>query len=293
MSYPPLFIIGNPRSGTTLLRLIVNAHPHFCVPPECGFIQWLYASYKQWTVQWSQDKSKVDQFLIDLANCRKIETWHLHMDALKERIVATQPSSYAELCNTVLVQYTAQEKPTAIRWGDKNNYYIKHTDLLRHIFSEVRFLCIVRDGRDVACSYRELIKRADKSSAYYPNLPAGISEIADEWARNNQVIRNLITSDKASWVRYEDLVQSPEHTIRQICSSLDIPFDQRMLAFHTEKAASEPKEMLAWKEKTQSAITSSQTQRYKKDLSESEVLAFEKQAGAFLDFFGYSLHSNQ
>jgi len=292
MSYSPLFIIGNPRSGTTLLRLIINAHSHFCVPPECGFIQWLFSTYKQWNNSWCRNNSKVDQFLVDLANCRKIETWNLDMVELKDRILTHEPASYADLCNTVLAQYMAQEKPAAIRWGDKNNYYIQHTDTLRRIFPKARFLCIVRDGRDVACSYRELIKRANKSSAYYPNLPADISEIAKEWTINNQVIRNLTASEKVSWVRYEDLVSTPKDTIQAICSFLEVPFESRMLAFHTEKAASEPAEMLAWKEKTQSAITSSQTQRYKKDLSEKEVLTFEKYAGDFLNYFGYSLHSN-
>lgn len=293
MKYPPLFIIGNPRSGTTLLRLIINAHSHFCVPPECGFIQWLYSTYSGWTKAHIKSPERVDQFLTDLANCRKIETWHLDVPELKIRIQTSQPSSYAELCDTVLAQYIAQEKPKAIRWGDKNNYYIQHTNTLRHIFPESRFLCIVRDGRDVACSYRELIQRANKSSAYYPNLPSDISEIAFEWTTNNTVIQKLIDSKKATWVRYEDLVETPEKAIRTICSSLNIPYKPKMLAFHTEKAASEPREMLAWKEKTQSAITTSQILRYKKDLTDQEVVAFEKQAGRLLDFFGYPLQSNQ
>lgn len=292
MDYPPLFIIGNPRSGTTLLRLIINAHAQFVVPPECGFIQWLFSSYKGWTATWCRDAGKVNKFLVDLANCRKMETWHLDMDELEKRIQVTEPASYAELCNTVLAQYMAQEKPEAVRWGDKNNYYIQHTDTLQSIFPHARFLCIVRDGRDVACSYQELINRANKSSTYYPNLPYDISEIAREWASNNQVIKNLITSEKASWVRYEDLVHKPEEAIREICAFLAVPFESRMLDFHTEKSAGEPKEMLAWKEKTQSAITVSQTQRYKKDLSEKEVFAFEEQAAVFLDFFGYPIHSN-
>jgi len=292
MHYPPLFIIGNPRSGTTLLRLIINAHSQFCVPPECGFIQWLYSSYRSWSAKWSQDQSRVDQFLVDLANCRKIETWHLDMKALQSRIQTTKPDSYADLCATVLIQYIVQEKPAAIRWGDKNNYYIQHTSILQDIFPNASFLCIVRDGRDVACSYRELIKRTDKSSVYYPNLPADISEIAKEWATNNQVIKKLIASEKATWVRYEDLVHMPEETIHNVCSSLGIPFESRMLSYHTEKAASEPAEMLAWKEKTQSAITSSQTQRYRRDLTGNEIRSFEKYAGDILDFFGYPLHTN-
>jgi hypothetical protein len=43
-----VFIIGNPRSGTSLLRIMLNSHSSMVVPPECGFIQWWYQKYKDW-----------------------------------------------------------------------------------------------------------------------------------------------------------------------------------------------------------------------------------------------------
>jgi len=42
----PIFIIGNPRLGTSLLRVILNAHPNLVIPPECGFAMWLYPQFK-------------------------------------------------------------------------------------------------------------------------------------------------------------------------------------------------------------------------------------------------------
>ncbi|MDE2234040.1 MAG: sulfotransferase, partial [Gammaproteobacteria bacterium] len=44
----PFFVIGSPRSGTTLLRLILTSHPQIVVPPECGFVTWLYPTFGEW-----------------------------------------------------------------------------------------------------------------------------------------------------------------------------------------------------------------------------------------------------
>ena len=82
MSEIPLFILGNPRSGTTLLRRIINAHSLYCVPPECGFVQWLYDKYGHWKQELVSNREFVDSFLTDLEKCRKIETWNLDFMAI-------------------------------------------------------------------------------------------------------------------------------------------------------------------------------------------------------------------
>jgi len=291
MAYPPCFIIGNPRSGTTLLRLILNAHSHFCVPPECGFIQWLYQFFGSWTSKDSANPKRVQSFLEELSSCRKIETWELNNEELGKAILTIQPDSYTNLCREVLNQYIRQEKPGALRWGDKNNYYIQHMETIETIFPDAVFLFIVRDGRDVACSYRALHERTS-SSAYFPKLPYATEEIAREWKDNNQQVIARLSNSKSHLVKYEDLVVKSENTIRKMCSFLDIPFESGMLEFYLEKTAREPHEMIAWKEKTQKEITSSQIGRFHKDLSEEEIESFEIVAGKDLRTFGYQLFSD-
>ena len=69
----PFFILGNPRSGTTLLRLMLDAHPKMTVPPECGFIVWFYDKYKSWS---DSDKStlNIQMFIEDLQTAKKISS---------------------------------------------------------------------------------------------------------------------------------------------------------------------------------------------------------------------------
>jgi hypothetical protein len=72
------FIIGNPRSGTTLLRLMLNKHSEIIVPPEAGFLVWLYKNLK---VDYFNNGYKI--FLEDLKATNKIESWNLNYNELE------------------------------------------------------------------------------------------------------------------------------------------------------------------------------------------------------------------
>ena len=74
------FVIGNPRSGTTLLRLMLNNHPEVTVPPECGFAMWLHEIYVNTDFS---DMTSIDDFLEKLSTVKKIETWKINLAELK------------------------------------------------------------------------------------------------------------------------------------------------------------------------------------------------------------------
>ena len=175
----PIFILGNPRSGTTLLRLMLNNHPNIVIPPECGFIEWLYPKYKNWDIL--DDNSKVKSFLKDLAKTKKFETWHLDLEFISKYLSKYNPSTYQELCGLVYYSFGVENRKTdIIRWGDKNNYYITRLDVISQIYPNAQYILMVRDGRDVSASYKDLTK-LETTSIYKPNLPNKIEDIAIEW----------------------------------------------------------------------------------------------------------------
>src|SRR3972149_1986006 len=100
---PPVFVIGNPRSGTTLLRLMLNNHRNIVVPPECGFAVWWYAKYKDWSKDSCQGHHCLDRFLKDLMTSKKIETWNLDFGALGKYIQSVKPFNYAELVSCIYI----------------------------------------------------------------------------------------------------------------------------------------------------------------------------------------------
>lgn len=288
---PPIFIIGNPRSGTTLLRLMVNNHRHIVVPPECGFAVWWYDKYRHWDSESSRDPQQLDGFLADLAASKKIETWNLDYAALRDTIAANQPADYAELVSCVYTFFGQATGKSFQRWGDKNNFYIQHVATLNEIFPDAAFIHIVRDGRDVACSYRKLAV-TPMDSQYAPHLATDIAAIAAEWATNNDQAAaafEAIGQGRVGVVRYEDLVTNSEAELRRLCAFLAEPYDEQMLDYYlnNQKAQQEPLEFLQWKRKTLEMPTDSEVGKYRALLTAEEIAAFDAIAGATLARYGY------
>lgn len=289
----PLFVIGSPRSGTSLLRLVLTSHSKIIIPPECGFIVWLYGKFSRWNKRDSINPTTREHFLNELYACKKFDTWALERITLDGLISNLQPSNYATLCALVYSAYMSKLGRSATIWGDKNNFHIDHLPLLGEIYPNARFLHIVRDGRDVACSYREVMNRKS-ASPYAPNFKTDIKSIGNEWSTNvNKVgdyLDKLINA-KQTTVRYEDLVLQPEYVLSEVCSWLNLSYEPQMLAFHeTNKCKQlEPSLTMDWKQRTVEPISADTVGRYRVLLSIEEQNLFNLTAGPGLAKYGYSV----
>lgn len=291
MSEHMIFVLGNPRSGTTLLRLMLTSHQEICIPPECGFIQWWHSKYGDWSSVDSKDEDKVDDFLADLSTSKKIENWELDYEVLKTTIFQQNPENYADLCSLVIVQYAHQQNKQPKYVGDKNNYYLNHLPLLKSLYPEAKFIAIIRDGRDVACSYRK-IKKLDTESPYKPKLPTEISAIADEWIANIEKVDSLfneLPESQKTWVRYEDVVSTPAQVMEELSTFMGLLYDENMIHYYETETQyqKEPDSTLDWKKKTLSKPDASNTGKFVDELSESEIQRFNSIASGKLKRFGY------
>jgi hypothetical protein len=286
----PIFILGNPRSGTTLLRLMLTSHPDICIPPECGFLQWLHSDFGSWQLQDSKDSRQIEQFVSALFETKKFETWELHPTKIGAAIRIHQPKSYPELVALIYKTYANTKNKNGTIWGDKNNYYIKHLPLLLNLFPEAFIIHIVRDVRDVICSYIELGER-NLRSQYSPKLTSEPIQIAKEWIENNlAVTKNLRLSDKnLHVVRYEDLVANPELSLNKACNFLNISYTSTMLDYSKLVTSEnlEPAEFLEWKEKVAQNIDDSRVGRYKKELKLETINSVTQQCKMLLKDLGY------
>lgn len=285
----PFFIIGNPRSGTTMFRLMLNSHPALVVPPECGFAVWWLPKYKAARFDGPDCAARIDQFLLDLETSRKIETWHLDFARLRDLLVSTRVATYSQVVTAVYRAYAASRGRPASICGDKNNFHIRHVSDIAALFPKATFLFLVRDGRDVAASYMELAKRPF-DSPYAPKLPTEIGAIAEEWCINNTTaLTALSLLSRQSWlqVRYEDLVTHPQRTLSHVCAFLHVPFVEEMLQFHKHVRDEEPADFIAWKGKVTEGVTASSVGRYRDVLSDEQLRSFTDRAGAALRHFGY------
>jgi hypothetical protein len=282
---PPIFVIGNPRSGTTLLRLMLTCHRNIVIPPECGFAVWLYPNYKTW------DAEKRHLFAHDVLQCRKIETWNWQADGLAPFLETRAPQCYADAVALVYEWYGICQGRRVERWGDKNNYYLNHIATLHEMFPAALFVHIVRDGRSVACSYKRLAT-AQLESPYAPRLPTEVRDIAAEWVRNIGVINagfRCVGAAQRFEMRFEDLLLAPERTLRAVCRFLDEPYDPEMLDYDKKNRETmlEPAEFAGWKAKTLQPLLTSESQPYLVELTSAERSTFESVASAELMRYGY------
>lgn len=290
-SNSPLLIIGNPRSGTTLLRLILTCHSYILIPPECGFIIWLHKKYANWHVSDSGNATRVQSFLDDLVACKKFDTWFLDRVIIEMQIYECRPRTYAELCEIVYSSFRFVVGKSFGIWGDKNNFHLHYLHELLNLYKNARFLHIVRDGRDVACSYREVMS-VKSTSPYAPQLETKIIGIALEWSNNLKKIDSFMSAlphEAAMTIRYEDLVLNLRPTIMLICDWLGIVFEEVMLNFNQQNILKklEPDLTIDWKKRTLQPISGVTVGRYAELLSKEEQDEFLCGAESMLRRYSY------
>lgn len=287
----PFFIIGSPRSGTTLLRLMLTTHDAIVVPPECGFMLWLEPEFGRWTAAELADPHNRDRLAARIVAARKFETWGLSHGQVLDAIADAASGGYAGACEAVYRLWGARQGKSAAIWGDKNNHYLSHVDALKALYPSARFLHIVRDGRDVACSYREVMALRT-ASPYRPELPVEIGQIAVRWSGDVRVIRaqlGRLALGDALEIRYEDLVLDPEGGLERICRWFGVSFDPGMLRFHeaNRQRGLEPAATIDWKARTLDPVNTATVGRHLSVLSDEERREFESTAGAELAAYGY------
>lgn len=233
------------------------------------------------------DDVVLDQFIRDLSKIRKLETWNLDMQQLQRFIKNSKKKNYQDVCWLVHQFYARTRSKGRSVLGDKNNFYIDYLPRIKDLFPKAGVIYIVRDGRDVACSYIDLAtKKID--SIYAPRLPFEVSKIAKDWVSNNSLlIREM--DENVALVKYEDLVTKPEQELMRLCCYLGLPYADQMLKYHIKNQVEqqEPSEFMQWKAKTLEAPDANNVGKYQSLLTPEQIKEFNSIAGPVLKYFGY------
>lgn len=290
----PVFIIGSPRSGTSLLRLMMTSHSQIMVPPESGFLVWLANQYGEWTASDTLNEQILCNYLADLQKCRKFDTWELNSPEIKAKILQIQPENYSQLSSCVYLAYAEKLGRQPTIWGDKNNFYLEHIPELIRLYPQARFIHIVRDGRDIACSYREIQQRPS-SSPYSPNLPTDMVTIARQWSTNLFKVQDdssVLHPEQKLTISYENLVNEPQLIMRKVVDFLGVDYEPTMLDFYVSNQNQhlEPAALMDWKQRTLEPVSAKTVGRFLTELSADEIKVFQDTAQDCLQTFGYHLH---
>ncbi len=285
---PTPFIVGVPRSGTTLLRLMLDAHPDLAIPPETVFIRLAAEACEH-----ASDPRQA--FLETVTSHRRWKDLHIEGDLLRHSVAAIEPFDLGEALRALYGLYAGRfGKP---RWGDKTPHYLRQMTLIQGLLPEARFIHIIRDGRDVALSVKDLWFGANS-----------IEEAARRWQSSIQKARRQARKlPHYLEVRYEDLVSDTESTLRKISDFVDLPWSPSMLDYHKtaderlsemERHITAPTGKIVRRGPERNAILHSLTSkppqrdrigRWRQEMTAAHRESFEKMAGETLRGLGYNV----
>lgn len=211
---PALFIVGVPRSGTTLLRLMCDAHPDLSIPPEMSFIPAVT------DLRGRGDKLR-GAFLDAVTGMATWQDANIERAEFEDALGEFEPFTVAEGVRAFYRIYARRFGKS--RWGDKTPAYCLHMDRIEKLLPEARFVHIIRDGRDVALSLRGLWFSPGDS----------IEELANLWRSWIMTARRLGRRRRHYMeVRYEELIEDAPGVLRRVCDFVELPYDTRMERYY-------------------------------------------------------------
>ncbi len=261
------FVVGSARSGTTLVRMMLNAHSDIAVPPESRFIVELWRD---------QDEVEVDGFLRQLEAHKRWSSWETSIEAVRAQLSDASRISFSTAIEAAYRAY-AQERDKTY-WGDKTPRYVESIPLLARLFPSAKFVHQVRDGRNVALSYADV-----------PFGPKNVGKAATLWAR--RVVTGIrdgrpLGPSRYMELRYENLVVDAERSMKALCTFLDIRYDPGMLDY-TERARGDVLDRAARYNPNVTSKPMSKVRSWEDDMPRIQVETFEAAAGDLLDSLEY------
>jgi hypothetical protein len=281
---PAIFIVGVARSGTTLLRLMLDAHPDLAIPPETHFIPQVIKAGEG-----SDDPSSAALEVI--TTHRRWPDFGLDAGELRARLERHRHLGAGDALREFYGLYAEQHGKR--RWGDKSTNYVRQMRPISRVLPEARYVHLIRDGRDVALSLVDV---------HFG--PETVADAAEKWSSEiSKARRSSKRLPHYIEVRYEELIADPEPVLRSVCEAMALPWDDAILDYQEraggriaetvrdfDRAVGDavPAEVRAGHQANVSKpLQASRADRWRSEMSPPDLARFEEIAGATLDELGY------
>jgi hypothetical protein len=266
----PFFIVGCGRSGTTILRLLFNAHPDVAIPPESQFIARLAAS---WPRLITADGVDADTIVRTIG--RRLDHMEIDRDIARARL--RQVRDRTPTAATEAIFGIVTERAGKPRWADKTPNQVEEIATIAGVFPNARFLHVIRDGRDVTLSYLDR-----------PFGPANVWDAARHWNRQVRagIREGRPLGNRYLEVRYEHLVERPEESLRELCRFVDLEPRPEMLRYF-ERDGVDLSDAERENHPNASRPIMKGLRDWRTEMESRDVEAFEAVAGSLLSDLGY------
>lgn len=272
----PIFVVGCPRSGTTMVQLMLHAHPRIAIPPETRF---LLTAYRQrgafGDLRMAENREKLARFITG----KGMSFGDLGLDRAETvaEIVAGPPTLGSAMGIVFRAYARRFDRP---RWGDKRPAYLLNLDPLLRMFPDAQIVHIIRDGRDCVASMKEA-----------PWHRGGVRKAVSLWCQGMDAgwrAARTLPQDTYHELYYERLVADPVTEMRMLCQFLGEEFVDEMAAPNTMSSVAVP-ERKVWHALTHGEVTDERVGSWQRRLSPEETALCQRIMGDRLVAHGYGL----
>ena len=280
-SPPYVFVVGCPRSGTTLLQRMLDAHPMLAVANDTHFIPQVISKVR------TEDETLLTPERVEFVRSYK-RFPRLGVDDDVVDQAAERSATYPEFVSELYTEMArAQGKPLS---GEKTPDYVRCIPLLHRLFPDARFVHIIRDGRDVALSTLQWAneKKGPGRFELWQEQPLAVCALWWAWqVGSGRRDGARIGAEHYFELCYEDLTAEPETQLQLVSEFLDLPYATEMADFHVGKTREGTKlsAKKAWLPAT------SGLRDWRNDLSDADQALFDALSGPLLQDLGYPRHA--
>jgi hypothetical protein len=277
----PVFIVGTERSGSNLLRSILDAHPNISIPhPPHIMLELAHLEPRYGDLSLDRNFRRLINDAVRTVELH-FAPWGIQVDRELVFKEAVARNLYC-IKRAIYEQYMrAKGKP---RWGCKSTFMIHHTEVVRKYHKTPKFIHLVRDGRDVAVSARDSV-----FNNFHPHY------VSQLWTNQQRIAIKLskeLPADLFMTVRYEELTSDPEGQVRRICDFIKEDYAPQMLNYSSRSDSAALAGMSKSWENLAKPIMANNTKKYRTKLTADEIFAVERNAYPELLHFGYTLEND-
>jgi hypothetical protein len=261
-AFAPIVLGGCGRSGTTLLRMMLDSHRRICCGPESSLFR----------------RRAVDpEALAGKFGFAPGEVLAIHGAARSRQEFI---EAFAALC---------MRKAGKARWAEKTPRNISRLATVFRFFPEARFVHVLRDGRDVACSLRTHPRHKVVDGKLVPlETWKPIAGGARRWVRDIEASRKWWSDPRFHTVRYEDLVLDPRPVLERLMAFLGEDWDEAMLAHAAADSPFRDATRFAQNPEALGAVTTTSLSRWQRELDARDKRIFKRIAGPLLVELDYA-----
>ncbi|QDT98569.1 sulfotransferase family protein [Gimesia aquarii] len=258
----PFFVVGAPRSGTTMLQMALNRHSAIVIPPETAYFTLVTRSKRGQTLHWKRINKDL----------------RINVNPPERRIHPGVEAAhwFHELRDAYL---KSLDRKSETYFGEKSPEHLRRYRRIIQTFPEAKFILIYRDGRDVALSLTKV-----------PWMPRDLMIGFELWRHYCQLHNKMVAElgERVFVVKYEEFVEHPVEQSKKMLSFLGVPFEEAV-PLGTGNVEGIPEFEMSYKQNALAPIFSDSIGRWNKELSPHQVELLERFGHRELQDLGYSI----